>query len=181
MANRQEAAKQNEQDKAQAEQKVTQTEQASNETQNKKADAVVRTQENANNNAPAIKTELKNTNVVVCLKHPQGIKFKLSDDRSIVIAGNATHLRGQKAPILPSGGFGMTTILKEDWEYIKKTYGNMQVFKSGLIFANADTASAESQAKEHDEIKSGFEPIDIDKEQKVDALKKVKKAAKDEK
>lgn len=169
MANRQEAAKQNEQNKEQVEQKDTQTEQVSNENQNKEADA------------PAIKTESNNTYVVVCLKHPQGIKFKLPNDTSVVIAGNAMHLRGHKAPVLPSGGFGMTTILKEDWEYIKKTYGNMQIFKTGLIFANADTASAESQANEHNEIKSGFEPIDIEKEQKIDALKKVEKAKVDEK
>lgn len=181
MANRQEAAKQNEQKKAQEEQKTTQTEQANNETQNKDAGVVVEKQENIINNAPAVKTESKNTNVVVCLKHPQGIKFKLPNNRSVIIAGNATHLRGQKAPVLPVGGFGMTTISTDDWQYIKKTYSTMQIFKSGLIFASSDTASAESQAKEHDEIKSGFEPIDIEKEQKVDALKKVKKVAKNEK
>lgn len=174
MANRQEAAKQNEQNKAQAEQIV-------NEIQNKEAVTIDEKKENIGNNAPAIKTESKNTNVIVCLKHPQGIKFKLDNNRSVVINGNATHLRGQKAPILPSGGFGMTTILKEDWEYIKEHYKTMQIFKSGLIFANADTASAESQAQEHDEIQSGFEPIDVEKEQKVDALKKVKKVTKDEK
>lgn len=181
MANRQEAAKQNEQNKAKLEEKATQTEQANNETQSKEAVTIDEKKENIGNNAPAIKTESKNTNVIVCLKHPQGIKFKLPDNRQIIINGNAAHLRGQKAPILPSDGFGMTTILKEDWEYIKEHYKTMQVFKSGLIFANADTASAESQAKEHDEIKSGFEPIDIEKESKVDALKKVKPLKKDEK
>lgn len=176
MANRQEVAKQN-------------AEQANNQSQQTevKAETTANTETNNTNTqnlesaAPAVVTDKKNEYVIVCLKHPQGIKFKLPDNRQIIINGNAAHLRGQKAPILPSGGFGMTTILKEDWEYIKKTYGNMQVFKSGLIFANADTASAESQAKEHDEIKSGFEPIDIEKEQKVDALKKVKKAKADEK
>lgn len=179
--NEQEAAKQNEQNKAQLEEKATQTEQARNETQSKEAVTIDEKKESMGNNAPVVKTESKNTNVIVCLKHPQGIKFKLPNNRSVVIAGNATHLRGQKAPILPSGGFGMTTILKEDWEYIKEQYKTMQIFKSGLIFANADTASASSQAQEHDEIQSGFEPIDIEKEQKVDALKKVKKATKDEK
>ena len=75
----------------------------------------------------------------------------------------------------------MTKILKEDWDYIKDTFGkSMSIFKSGLIFANADAASAKSQAKEHDEIKSGFEPIDISKETKIDALKKVKNYKKDE-
>ena len=190
MANRKEVAEQNKQ----AEQVNTQAEQVNTNAQNNnentqeqieapvenKDDAKVN--ETAENNAPAIVTDKKNEYVIVCLKHPQGIKFKLPDNRYITIHGNAVHLRGQKSPVLPSGGFGMTKILKEDWEYVKTTYGkSMRIFKSGLIFANADAASAESQAKEYDEIKSGFEPIDIEKESKVDALKKVEPLKKDEK
>ncbi len=169
MANRQEAAKQN------AEQVNTQAEQVNTDAQNNNKVSV-------ENSAPAIVTDKKNEYVIVCLKHPQGIKFKLSDNRQITINGNATHLRGQKSPVLPTGGFGMTTILKEDWDYIKETYGkSMGIFKAGLIFASADSASAESQAKEHDEIKSGFEPIDVTKENKVDALNKVKEVKKEDK
>lgn len=163
MLNRQEVSKQNEQDKLAAEQKETAKTAGETET-----------------SAPAVILDKKNECIIVCLKHPQGIKFNLPNKRSIIINGNATHLRGNRAPILPQGGYGMTTINKDDWEYIKKTYGNMNIFKSGLIFANADAASAESQAKEYDEIKSGFEPIDIEKETKIDALKKVKNYKKDE-
>lgn len=167
MANRQEAAKQNEQDKAQLEEKATQTEQANNETQSKEAVTIDEKKENIGNNAPAIKTESKNTHVVVCLKHPQGIKFKLNNNRSVVINGNAAHLKGKTTGVLPDGGFGITTILREDWEAIKKAYGTMSIFKNGLIFANADTASANAQAKEYDEVKSGFEPVDIKKEKNI--------------
>lgn len=171
MANRKEVAEQNKQ----AEQANTQAEQVNTDAQNNNKASV-------ENSAPAIVTDKKNEYVIVCLKHPQGIKFKLSDNRQITIKGNATHLRGQKSPVLPNGGFGMTTILKEDWDYIKETYGKtMSIFKAGLIFASADTASAESQAKEQDEIKSGFEPIDITKENKVDALNKVKEVKKEDK
>lgn len=188
MANRKEVAEQNKQ----AEQVNTQAEQVNTNAQNNNENTQeqieapvenkddVKVNETAENNAPVVITDKKNEYVVVCLKHPQGIKFNLPDKRSIVINGNAAHLRGHKSPILPQGGYGMTTISKDDWEYIKKTYNSMNIFKSGLIFANADTASAESQAKEHDEIKSGFEPIDISKETKIDALKKVKNYKKDE-
>lgn len=196
MANRKEVAEQNKQ----AEQANTQAEQANTDAQTNEVSADTNTENNqeqtqapvenkndekvneaaAENNAPAVITESKNTHVIVCLKHPQGIKFKLPNNRSVVINGNAAHLRGNRAPILPQGGYGMTTINKDDWEYIKKTYSSMNIFKSGLIFANADTASVKSQAKEHDEIKSGFEPIDISKEKKIDALKKVKNYKKDE-
>lgn len=188
MANRKEVSEQNKQ----AEEVNTQTEQVNTNAQNNnentqeqieapvenKDDA--KANETAENNALAIVTDKKNEYVIVCLKHPQGIKFNLPNKHSIIINGNAAHLRGNRAPILPQDGYGMTTINKDDWEYIKKTYSSMNIFKSGLIFASADAASAESQAKEHDEIKSGFEPIDISKETKIDALKKVKNYKKDE-
>lgn len=171
MANRKKVAEQNKQ----AEQVNTQAEQVNTDAQNNNKASV-------ENSAPAIVTDKKNEYVIVCLKRPQGIKFKLPDNKYITIHGNAEHLRGQKSPVLPTGGFGMTKILKEDWDYVKTTYGkSMGIFKAGLIFASADSASAESQAKEHDEIKSGFEPIDITKENKVDALNKVKEVKKEDK
>lgn len=184
MANRKEVAEQNKQ----AEQANTQAEQANTDAQNNeiatetqnnnentqeqieapvenKDDAEV--DETAENNAPAVITESKNTHVIVCLKHPHGIKFKLNNNRSVVINGNTVHLKGRTTGVLPDGGFGMTTILREDWEAIKKAYGTMSIFKNGLIFACADTASAQAQAKEHDELKSGFEPVDIKKEKNI--------------
>lgn len=185
MANRKEVAEQNKQ----AEQANTQAEQANTdaqnneiatETQNNNENTQEQTQspvENkddekvneaaAENNAPAVITESKNTHVIVCLKHPHGIKFKLGNNRHVTIQGNATHLKNKTTGVLPEGGFGMTTILKEDWEAIKNTYSTMSIFKSGLIFACADTASAQAQAKEHDELKSGFEPVDVKKEKNI--------------
>lgn len=185
MANRKEVAKQNKQ----TEQANTQTEQANTDAQNN--ETATETQNNnentqeqieapvenkddekvneaaAENNAPAVITESKNTHVIVCLKHPHGIKFKLGNNRHVTIQGNATHLKDKTTGVLPEGGFGMTTILKEDWETIKNTYSTMSIFKSGLIFASADTASAQAQAKEYDELKSGFEPVDIKKEKNI--------------
>ncbi len=184
MANRKEVAEQNKQ----AEQANTQAEQTNTDAQNNKApvenknDAKVNeaasnkddkaaaaknTPAETKNNAPAIVTDKKNEYVIVCLKHPHGIKFKLGNNRHVTIQGNATHLKDKTTGVLPDGGFGMTTILKEDWEAIKNTYSTMSIFKSGLIFASADTASAQAQAKEHDELKSGFEPVDIKKEKNI--------------
>ena len=184
MANRKEVAEQNKQ----AEQANIQAEQTNTDAQNNKApvenknDAKVNeaasnkddkaaaaknTPAETKNNAPAIVTDKKNEYVIVCLKHPHGIKFKLGNNRHVTIQGNATHLKDKTTGVLPDGGFGMTTILKEDWEAIKNTYSTVSIFKSGLIFASADTASAQAQAKEHDELKSGFEPVDIKKEKNI--------------
>lgn len=140
---------------------------------------VEETQEQSPQEAPAVHgIEPKNDKVVVCLKHPQGIEFLL-ENKSVVIKGNASHLKGLKTGILPDGGFGMTTINKEDWEYIKKIYGGLKIFKSGLIFAATDIKSAEQQSKEYDEIQSGLEPIVIGENTSVAELKKVKEYRKD--
>lgn len=162
MANRQEAAKQNaEQANTQSQESEVKAETTANtETNNTST-------QNSESAAPAVQIDKKNEYVIVCLKHPHGIKFKLDNDRSVVINGNAAHLKGKTTGVLPDGGFGMTTILKEDWEAIKNTYGTMSIFKSGLIFASADTASAKAQAQEHDELKSGFEPVDVKKEKNI--------------
>lgn len=117
--------------------------------------------------------------VLVCLKHPQGIKFNLPDKRSVVVKGNAEDLRGKVTGILPGGGFGMTSVYKDDWEYIKKTYGGMNIFKTGLIFASADASSARDQAKDHNEVQSGLEPVSVGENTSVKELKKVKEIKKD--
>lgn len=136
--------------------------------------------EPAKQEAPAIHgIEPKNDKVIVCLKHPQGIKFNLPNNRYVIIEGNAAHLKGLKSGILPDGGFGMTVIDRQDWEYIKKTYSPLNVFKNGLIFSSNDKASATIQSKEHDEIKSGMEPVEVGENTSIKDLQKVKVYKKD--
>lgn len=138
------------------------------------------TQEQTPQEAPAVHgIEPKNDKVIVCLKHPQGIKFNLPNNRYVIIEGNAAHLKGLKSGILPDGGFGMTVIDRQDWNYIKKTYSTLNVFKNGLIFSSDDKASAASQSKEYDEIKSGMEPVEVGENTSINELKKVKAYKKD--
>ncbi len=138
------------------------------------------TKEPAKQEAPAVHgIEPKNDKVIVCLKHPQGIKFNLPNNRYVIIKGNAAHLKGLKSGILPDGGFGMTVIDRQDWEYIKKTYSTMNVFKNGLIFASNNKTSAESQSKEHDEVKSGMEPVEVGENTSIKDLQKVNNYIKD--
>lgn len=116
---------------------------------------------NKNLNRPLPKQTVSGDTVVVSLKHPQGIRFDLSGKRSVVIDGNAVHLRGKDKGVIPCEGFGMTIVAKADWEEIKKLYGGMRIFKSGLIFASEDIQRAADEADEKDgDLKSGFEPID---------------------
>lgn len=104
--------------------------------------------------------------VVVALNRASGIVFPMPDGRRVTINGNAAHLRGKEKGKLPVGAYGLTTIARADWEYIKKTYGpSMKLFESGLIFAADRKADAVDMADERAELRHGLEPVDPEKTQ----------------
>lgn len=98
--------------------------------------------------------------VTVALNRAIGIQFAMPDGRKVLINGNAAHLRGLEKGVLPVGGFGLTIIPAEDWEYIKKTYGGMEVFENGLLFAAERKADAVDMADERAALRHGMEPVD---------------------
>ena len=72
----------------------------------------------------------------------------------------------RKKGVLPVGAFGLTRVNADDWAYIEKTYGpHMEIFKSGLIFAQARKADAVDEADERAELRHGLEPVDVAKAQ----------------
>ena len=97
--------------------------------------------------------------VAVALNRATGIQFAMPDGRKIVINGNAAHLRGKEKGVLPVGAFGLTMVPAVDWEYIKKTYGGMEIFQNGLIFAAERKADAADEAAEKAELRHGIEPV----------------------
>lgn len=101
--------------------------------------------------------------VTVALNRATGIRFPLPDGRAVLINGNAAHLRGREKGVLPVGGFGLTTIAADDWAYIKKTYGRMEIFENGLIFAAERKADAAAEAAEKANLRHGLEPVDPEK------------------
>ena len=99
--------------------------------------------------------------VMVCLNRPTGIKFRLRDERTVTINGNAADLKGQDMGVLPVGAYGMTLVSNADWEEIKATYGaSLPIFARGLIFAGNDTASAVAEARDKAGLRNGFEPVE---------------------
>lgn len=111
----------------------------------------------ANNTAAKpVKTASK---VVVCLNSAHSIVFEI-DGRKIQINGSNENLRKQKEGILAVGKFGESLIDKQDWEQIQKKYGRMEIFKSGLIYAQDNHASARDVAKEREKLRNGLEPVD---------------------
>ena len=103
-----------------------------------------------------VKTDTK---VVVCLNLAHSLVFDVGD-KKIKINGSNEKLRGANEGILSIGKFGESIIDRQDWEEIVRQYGNMTIFRNGLIFAQNDTASARAKAKELKDTRHGLEPVD---------------------
>jgi hypothetical protein len=104
--------------------------------------------------------KITTSTVVVALNHPQGIHFTLPEGKRVTIQGNASPLRGKGKGTLPIGAYGLTTVAADDWAAIEKIYGNMEIFKNGLIFARSSLGLAEGEAAEKEELRHGREPVD---------------------
>lgn len=106
--------------------------------------------------------------VMVALNRTTGITFPMPDGRKVLIEGNAANLRGKDKGVLPVGAFGLTRVNADDWAYIEKTYGpHMEIFKSGLIFAQARKADAVDEADEKSGLRNGLEPVDVENDPKA--------------
>ena len=120
------------------------------------------------NTAPETVQATKADTVMVALNRTTGIMFPMPDGRKVLIEGNAAGLRGKEKGVLPVGAFGLTRVNADDWAYIEKTYGpHMEIFKSGLIFAQARKADAVDEADERAELRNGLEPVDVENDPKA--------------
>ena len=99
------------------------------------------------------------TVVTVALNHPHGIRFSLPNGTSVLVRGNADNLRGKEKGIIPVGRYGYTRLPVEHWEAVVKIYGEMPLFKNGLIFAEGSVNRAEDRADEQVETRHGREPV----------------------
>ena len=113
------------------------------------------------------KTSVSSTDTVtVCFRSHVDRVFEIGE-RKILIKGHNSRLRGIDGAVLDSGrAFGETIIKRADWEAIKEKYGrdtNEKLFSSGYIFAREKKEDARAEAKEKEDLKTGFEPIDTKK------------------
>ena len=85
----------------------------------------------------------------------------------IRIHGSGFPLAGADAKILPGvGAYGMTQVDSDVWEEIVKRYGDMDIFKNGLIKAGA-SEKAKAAAKEEVSAKdNGQSPESVEKKSK---------------
>lgn len=82
----------------------------------------------------------------------RNIEFEITDNagkiQSVIIKGSGAGLIGPDAKPLPAAGaYGITVIDADAWAAIEEKYGEMQIFKDGLIRAGV-SEKAKAAAKE---------------------------------
>ena len=91
---------------------------------------------------------------------------------AVRIHGSGFTLAGADAKILPGvGAYGMTQIDADLWDAIVKKYGEMEIFKNGLIKAGASEKAKQAAKEEVAEKDNGQSPASAEKK----AAKKAKK------
>lgn len=92
--------------------------------------------------------------VTVACKLPHGLIIKTGSKSVTLNGANSSRI---------IGGYGLTPVDKDFFEAWKAEYASFSPLKDGLIFEQANEKSAASQAAEQEEIKTGLEPLDLDK------------------
>lgn len=112
-------------------------------------------------------TETKTTatganTVVVAYNGVQGQTFLVPNASGVkipvTINGNNTPLIGKASGALGVGGYGLTAVDADAWEWIKTNYANWAPIKNGLMFASTEE-KVEDAAKERKGLRNGFEPL----------------------
>lgn len=117
------------------------------------------------------KTTQGNTVTVYC-KLPHGIRYTLPDGSELRLIGA---LGDERSPLQVSGmpgrdsvvGFGVTkNVDPEAWAWVVEKHGSSLAHKNGLIFVQEsnDAKSGAAEANEKSGERSGFEPIDPNKD-----------------
>ncbi|KVP59338.1 hypothetical protein WJ91_12750 [Burkholderia ubonensis] len=103
--------------------------------------------------------------VKVWCKLPHGIVYTLPDGRSVRLVGMYGDVRSDlQVAGMPGrdsvAGHGVTLVDADDWAQIVKDHGTSSAHKNGFVFASKDDKSGESQAREQEGERTGFEPYD---------------------
>lgn len=118
---------------------------------------------NTSEKAKKVTTKRKAGNtVIVAYNGVHAQLFEVPDGnttKQVIINGNNADLIGKSKGELYAGGFGLTEVDKEAWDWIKEAYKEWGPIKNGLMFAStADKVSDE--AKERADLRNGYEPLD---------------------
>lgn len=91
------------------------------------------------------------------------IGCKLPCGLVMTFGGKSVELRGSRASRILNG-YGLTENVDEEfWEAWKKAHAKLPYVKNELVFAYADTRSAQDMAQERQNERTGLEGLDPDK------------------
>ena len=95
--------------------------------------------------------------VAVGCKLPSGLKFDLSDGRSVLIKGwnSAIVVYDTMSPI--ANGYAVTMVDADLWASVMVEWKDHAAIVSGVIFAVPSKDAFESEKKNRASVKSGFE------------------------
>lgn len=99
-------------------------------------------------------------NVYVYCGIPQGLIFRLGDEQHTFHGVNTSKLVAANGEDLAHGKFGINACKEEVWNEIKRLYGDMTVFQSGLLYASENMADGDDEALDKQDIKTGVEQQD---------------------
>ena len=129
--------------------------------ENKLVNATQKEPENEKTSALTTKKSAGQSAVFVYANLPHGQQFGLPDGRRVIIQGYpVSKLVDADGNAIACGKFGKTQVDKQDWEYIKRVYGEMAIFKSGVVFDAATEKNGDARANEYSKLRHGYEPLD---------------------
>lgn len=103
----------------------------------------------------------KGDEIYVFANLPYAQSFSLPDGRKIKIEGvPVSDLKNADGTPIAGGKYGITAIDASEWNHIKKIYGNMRMFESGLVFDAPSVERGQAMAKERSALRHSLEPAD---------------------
>ncbi|MDR0339545.1 MAG: hypothetical protein LBH65_04640 [Desulfovibrio sp.] len=134
--------------------------QIQNDEAAKKA-ADVLDKDNADTRAAAASGTAGSDVVYVFANLQSGQLFLLPDGVKVVIEGMpVSRLKGVDGQSFAGGKYGVTKVYAAQWARVKKIYGKMKIFQSGLIFDAPSIERGKAMARERGGLRHGHEPVD---------------------
>lgn len=101
--------------------------------------------------------------VYVFANLPNGQKFSIGRGKIVTIDGFTVDGLRNSGGGFAGGKYAVTMVPADDWREIMRVYGNMRMFKSGLVFAADSIREGEAMARERGGLRHGWEPADPEK------------------
>ena len=89
-----------------------------------------------------------------------GQSFKIGEKTNTINGMPVAKLKKPGGGFFPGGKYGITAVPAADWKEVMQVYGNMRMFKTGIVFAANSIAEGKAMARERGGLRHGFEQID---------------------